>query len=467
MSQIVCFKDINPDFKFELLEKLTFAPEEKGRKQFVKTDVNSVQCYVMDNELGIEVINRKKIPEDEKYKRIQELKKEGSAECLRIPFQKAVTEFGTTNDECELTRINITKQEGAELRKEQKELGKKIVADLRTKRSATLCLRAGGGKTAITCVLTTCIKLLTCVFVQNKILLEQWKTEFEKFTTARVCIVGKDTDFNIEYDAYVCYIGRYHLIPRKIRDKVGFMVIDESPLLCNKPGVNAMLSLTPKYMLACSATPSRSRDNMYVVMDAFYGTHHVKHKPKREMTVTRYLTHFEGDKIKRGGRLSWSDYIQSILYNQERNELIVNAIIEDWANTTQKIMVVTTEKKHVMLLYDMIKEADISVDYLTGSKKSYSNCEILVGNIQKCGVGFDDANFCKDFDGRRISIVWIVSEIANPEMAEQVVGRARAKSPLIRQVVDNDSLSQKHWQVCMKTYKQNGATIVYKKLIPN
>ena len=380
---------------------------------------------------------------------------------LRMPFHYAHQKFKTVNNHLPHKRVQIDKKGEFNLTEGQRKNANAVIDHLKTSKCCTLCLEPGGGKTATSCVISTSVKLLTLVLVQNKLLLTQWENEFEKFTTARTYIVDKKVPFDQDATVIICHVRRWALIPEETRNQVGFLVIDESHLLCNQYGASAMLSVTPRYMLACTATPSRSRDGMYDLMDSFFGPNEVKNKKQKQMLVTRISTPYLGEKVEseKTGRLVWSTYIQSLLYNVERNELIVSRVLADAEETGRKILVLTSEKKHVDLLYNMFLEQDLSTDWLSGTKSSYQNCQVLVGNIQKCGTGFDDANFCENFDGERISIIWIVTEIANVETAEQVVGRARVDEPWIRQLVDKDPLSQKHWRLCRGVYVKRGAII--------
>lgn len=448
MSQSILISSLSQERCAKLAGELTFHSTQelpRNAKSWNST-TKSVVCFVRDDQVTL--------TESE----------EGDKNKLRIPFAKAVALRNTSNDAHEHLVANIAKKDGMDLRPDQKENAIAVVNFFNEKRSCTLCLGAGGGKTASACVIATVVKKLVVVLVQNKLLLSQWEKEFQKFTTAVTHIVEKGKAIANDTDVLICHIRRYQHIPRKLRDLVGFMIIDESPLLCNQQGVNAILAFQPKFILALTATPSRSRDGMYRVMQAFVGTSEVISKQKKNMHVTMIKTQWQAEKVKGArGTMIWATYIQSLLYNMARNEAIVNAVLEDVKQTGRKVMILTTETKHVSLLHELLTDAGADADWLSGKKQAYRNCQILVGNIQKCGVGFDDANFCTDFDGVRISIIWIVSQIGNKETAEQAIGRARDNSPLIRHVVDNESSAQKHWCICRKVYIAGGAKIEYIK----
>lgn len=440
MSQVIFINSLTKNQKLDLVAKLSITeivPVKPGQKK-PETTKSPVLCYMKDPE---DPVNR-----------------------LRIPFHFALEENCTTNDALHETRREYRKKEGFSLNDFQLVEAKKMVEQLKVHRTTTLCLSTGDGKTAVSCIVSTVIKQRTVVLIQNKVLLDQWKNEFEKFTTAKVEVVGEAGIDESDADVFICHIKRVPKIAQHIRDTIGFVVVDESHLHCNQTGANALLHFTPKFMLACDATPSRSRDGMYRVMELFYGKHMVKNKRKKQdMIVYRIKTPYRAEIVKGNRGTNWSTYIQSLLYNEERNYKIVDGVMADVA-VGARVMVITSEKKHVQILYDMFFEVHPAIDWLSGNKKSYRCCDVLIANIQKGGVGFDDANKCENFDGKRIDTIWIVTEIANPESAEQAAGRSRDKAPRIKQLVDSETLAERHWQVCRKVYLECGAKIEYVKL---
>lgn len=440
MSQVISISSLSQKERQALVGQLTVTetlPIKRGQKKAEPTK-NPVLCYLKDFS----------DPQNN----------------LRVPFNFALTEYCATNDDYHESRREFIKKEGISLNEFQLVEAKKIVEQLKVHRSTTLCLSTGDGKTAVSCVISTVIKQRTVILIQNKVLLDQWKNEFRKFTTASVEVVDKKDITDSDADVFICHIKRAPKIAQDIRDQIGFVVVDESHLHCNQTGANALLYFTPKFMLACDATPSRSRDGMYAVMDLFFGKHIVKNKRKKQdMTVYRIKTEYTAEVVKGNRGTNWSIYIQSLLYNEERNYKIVDGVMADVA-VGARVMVITSEKKHVQILYEMFCEVHDGIDWLSGNKKSYRNCDILIANIQKGGVGFDDANKCENWDGKRIDTIWIVTEIANVEQAEQAIGRSRDKAPKIKQLVDNEPLSEKHWRLCRGVYIECGAKIEYIKL---
>lgn len=436
MSQQTIMSSIPHSIQVKLINKLQISPIAKkswNGKPSYSAPEKAVECFIKDGDFHY------------------------------LPYTTCYDEFGTTNDKIAHQKTAI--QKTGELRENQKDIARQVVQKLKTKRRCLLVLRPGGGKTVISCIVSTCIKLLTVVLVQNKVLLEQWQAEYEKFTDAKTWTVSKGNVIPEDTDVIICYIGRVRHIPKEIRERVGMMIVDEAPLLCNQMGVNAMLSFQPRHLLFCSATPSRSRDGMYRIMDEIHGEEIVTSKEKITYSVVRLKTQFEPIKTNsKSGRLNWPVYIQSLLYNEERNRMIVDGIAE-YESLGVKQMVVTSETAHVHILHKMIEEMNIDTDWFCGTKKECRNCSVLVGNVQKCGVGFDEANFCKGYDGKRISVIWVVTEIANEELIEQVAGRGfRAEDPIIIHLMDSGNMSSSHWNMARKVHIECGGTIINHKI---
>lgn len=384
---------------------------------------------------------------------------------LAIPYTTAFEITGKVNNDRVYKRGAFKRI--LEPREDQRDIVKKVVEMLKYNGRCLLCARPGAGKTVMSLIVSSLFKYYTCVLVQNCTLIPQWTAEARKFTDAKIWCVG-DQEMPEEFDIMISYIGRVDKIPEEIKDKIGFLIIDEGPLHCNQPGINAILSFQPRHILVCTATPSRSRDGKFVIMEAVIGKDNILNvKVKLDYTVLCIKTNFDSV-MEEGpsGRLNWTAYIQGLLYNDERNELIAELAV-DYLDEGRKVMIITTEKNHVMILHKILTDAGINAEWLCGKKKSYNMCDILIGNMQKCGVGFDESNYCQGFNPiihQRIDTVIIASEIRNEENIEQAAGRGfRGKNPLIIHLKDKTSLSESNWKLARKTHIDCGATIKYAK----
>ena len=82
---------------------------------------------------------------------------------------------------------------------------------------------------------------------------------------------------------------------------------------------------------------------------------------------------------------------------------------------------------------------------LYGTKKNYQTKDILIGTGSKMGVGFDEANFCDDYDGRASDLLLMCYTFASWAPFEQVRGRGlRSENPIVVVFNDNNNMTKKH-----------------------
>ena len=181
MSQLICISSLEENQRSEIAQELTFYPAEEKPKyqkqQYRNVQGKAVYAFMKDNDIPQRQlkIKKKSVVVDASTTTV----KEGDSNYLRVPFQYAVKKFGTCNDKLDHKRIDIKAQPGMQLNEIQKADANKVLQELKFKRSCTLCLRAGGGKTASSCIIATAVKLFTVVLVENSILLPQWEGEFK------------------------------------------------------------------------------------------------------------------------------------------------------------------------------------------------------------------------------------------------------------------------------------------------
>ena len=327
--------------------------------------------------------------------------------------------------------------------------------------TTTIGLPPASGKTVIGAYLASKISLLVCVLCHREVILKQWKKTFSDFTTANCWIVGENDPPSI-IQVIVCLDERVHIIPKDLRDKVGYLIIDEAHAFFTTKHVEGLLSFHPKYITLESATLERT-DGMHTMAYALVGKHGIFIKQYKPFIVTKLNTLIKATRQsnKYGPGVDWTVLKQSLLYHDIRNKLIVEIIL---ANKAFKIMVLTNEKEHVDILYKIIKERTIgtgyTVDYMRGNKGSYLDSNVLVGTIHKMGTGFDEATACQDYKGRPTDLVIIVCSIKEPLLLEQVVGRGfRADRPNIIHFVDDDPTIIKHWSLNQKWYLASNGII--------
>jgi hypothetical protein len=330
--------------------------------------------------------------------------------------------------------------------------------------TSTLGLYPGFGKTILGAKLASRAKLLTVVLVHREILTIQWKKTFNDFTDAVVWIVGEKI-IPSSYNVIICMDTRWHLIPKHIRDNVGFIIIDEAHAFCTRTHVGCLLAFHPKYILAESATLERD-DKMETMIYAICGNHGVYREINKPFTVIKVITNTKPIRKKnRIGGVDWSSLVKNTLFDDRRNQIILNMVSTTYSQDT--ILILTSLVDHVRLLHQNLMKIGVSCDYMCGDKKIYSDCRVLIGTTSKVGTGFDQATSCPNYSGKRFNVVIIVCSMKKYSMLVQNVGRGfRADYPTIVYLVDNDEIYKSHWYKCRKWFLTRGG-IIKEQIIPN
>jgi superfamily II DNA or RNA helicase len=378
---------------------------------------------------------------------------------LRLPFAYARCRFpGASNDCYHYPRSNIVFNGSVWDR--QRPYINQVIENLNRKRSAILIARPAYGKTTMSIAMSAAVGLITAILVHNTDQVKQWRKAYMERSSCTVWTVGYDKVVPDNIDVIVCLCTRVRKIDEGLRMKVGLLMIDEVHLFNARTRVEAILLFTPKYVFATTATFEKA-NGMHIAMQSILGLEQVDPKSIVPFAITKYITRFQSTRVKGSYGVDWTILNQSLLYNKDRNDMIVAMAKYLVEERGRKVLVFSTEVNHVMELVNMFKEAGIeSCDYLAGKKSEYNNSQVLVGNIQKCGTGFDEEMHCEDFDGNRIDTLILASSLKNNALLYQVVGRTfRSNDPWVIHLVDDDPTIRRHWSKCHKWYRTHGGRV--------
>lgn len=378
-----------------------------------------------------------------------------------LPLFWAKQKFGLTNKQNVGNLLSYQSKLGPRDDLQTGELAA-VISNLRTHGSCALTVRMGAGKTALS-LFTACeLKLLTIVFVHNSKHCAQWTQSVAKYTTAQAEIIETDTNgIHRDTQIIICLYTRWAKIPACVRSRVGFVVVDECDEFNNPGGVDALLSVEPAYFLGCTATFKRSGTGLHVIMEAILGHAKVTREFDVRFDVHKILTGIEGDLVEsrytKGN--DWLVLKQSLLYSEERNELITK-LVALYRSQGRKIMILCTEIKHMLDLHRLLTEAGIDNDYMGGGKASYTDRAglVLIGITECCGRGFDQESGCVGWKEEmgRIDTVMIVDFVNNDEDRMQWMGRglrpAGSITPLIVHLVDDNNTVRNQWRNAEKMY---------------
>ena len=349
---------------------------------------------------------------------------------------------------------------------------KQAVEYLNTKRTVTIALYPGFGKTFMGVMLSWYYNLKTCVLVHRDNVGKAWIKTFKTCFTKRISTpdigqgnkevlisslvngerditwVDEKGNYNKEAKIFVVMDTRVKKIDPKIIKSIGMLVIDEAHLFCSKSRVEPMLSFSPKYIIAESATIKKD-NGMHQMIQSICGPHNIEKISDKVYNFYLIQTNLEYEIGE--SRNIFTDLLNHQLYNDERNEIILK-ILE--ANQVYKSMVITKFKDHCKLLKEELEKRGLESSQLYGNIKNYAAKNILIGTASKMGVGFDEANFCDDFDGRPSDLLIITHSFASWAAFEQIRGRGmRAKNPNIIMLNDKHNISKKHFRQIKKWVK--------------
>ena len=377
-----------------------------------------------------------------------------------LPFHYGRGLFKVNNDYRHHYRTQVSISDKVVLKPLQVEVISKTIDVINTNRACIIKRRPGAGKTLMGLYLAGHLKLKTIILLSKVDHTKQWRKESIKVlgeSTRVFCPKDKSLSNCSEDDAdiIICYHDRHKLLKQSTKDSIALVIVDECHNICNKTFIASVLAFQPMCLIGCSATPSRSRDGLDDILTAFFGKHHIDVEEDINANIVIINTGFVGDRqYDYDGMLKWHDLNKSLIYNQERNENIVH-ICKHLVHLGRKIMIITNEVDHVKQLSHMININGMSSDYLCENKSNYVDCQVLVGNIQKCGEGFDQMNALDtDEEVQPIDTLILASSQANKEDREQTDGRVlRYDNPLIVHLRDNDDTIKKHIKLALKIYK--------------
>jgi superfamily II DNA or RNA helicase len=84
----------------------------------------------------------------------------------------------------------------------------------------------------------------------------------------------------------------------------------------------------------------------------------------------------------------------------------------------------------------------------------------LIGTVSKISTGFDCRNVSENFDGIDIQVMILCGSTKSHNIHIQSIGRSfRSDNPIIVDIVDENSISKRHWTERKKNYLQMNCDI--------
>jgi Chloriridovirus putative helicase len=366
------------------------------------------------------------------------------------------------------------------LRENQMVVRREAIDVLEKNHSVIISCFTGFGKTIGSINLACKLRLKTLVVVTRIVLMNQWKESILKFCqcegnkgTSMVEIISSKDDYVMCNFAIINAINIPKMEPGFL-ESFGTVIVDEVHLVMARKTFRSLLYLTPRYLIALSATSYRS-DGLDALFPIFFGKEKIIRELNKEHTIYRVNTSFK-PQVKYGvtGKMDWNALLEDQAADEQRNKLIVKVVKE---NPTRTFLILVKRIKQGEWLareiekelandercgWDMeFEKCKISehkekknkyVATLFGSNQIFDkSCRVLIGTSAKIGTGFD-------FD--RLDTLLLAADVV--EYYVQFIGRIMRREdvkPVIFDLVDNNKTLLKHYMERLKVYKKHGGVV--------
>nr|QBK90581.1 MAG: A18-like helicase [Pithovirus LCPAC104] len=339
----------------------------------------------------------------------------------------------------------------------QKSVSEDAIEHLKKYNTTTLNVYTAFGKTITGLYLATYLKRKTLILYHRTILEKTWKSTIEDFSDCKLWIVGNEMPE--EFDIIMSMDTRFNKIPKNVIDSIGTLIIDEAHAFCTPSRISILLGTEPEFIISLTATFERE-NNMEIMIQSMCGLHKIFKISKKPFNVYKVNTGINFEiPLNKQLKPDWNNIVAKLIQNDKRNDIIINLVEK---NKEYKILILTSRKKHVDILFKRLTDLKKSVDYMYGNKKKYTDSDILIGTISKIGTGFDEKSFAENFNGFRINLLIIVISIKNVQLLEQCVGRCfRSEFPNIITLVDDIGIIKNHFYRYAKNWyiSRNGKII--------
>lgn len=423
MSFRISIDTLTDEQRESIANDLTVSPElpQKGKKQFYSTKASSIELFDVDNENVI------------------------------VPFAYGVTKLRAKRPRMDnFDKIKSSSFSG-QLRDSQKSIKDEAIGNLNLYGSTLISCYPGFGKTITSIYISAKIGLKTLIIVNRVVLMNQWKDSINKFCPdAQVALlspqkksVDGDADFLIVNAINVGKFGSHFF------EKVGTVIVDEAHLIMSNVLSQSLRFLFPKYLIGLSATPYRT-DGLNVLLQLYFTEHKIIRKLFHPHTVYKIDTGFTPEvDYDRNGTVNWGKIIESQSLNVERNNLILSLVQK---HKERNFLILTKRVEQANYLSQKLKSLHESVDTFIESKVQFDkDARILIGTTSKVGVGFDHD---------KLDALILASDLE--EYFIQYLGRVFRRqdiTPIIFDLVDNNSILKRHFSTRKSTYLEAGGKI--------
>ncbi|MBN1663237.1 MAG: DEAD/DEAH box helicase [Deltaproteobacteria bacterium] len=282
----------------------------------------------------------------------------------------------------------------------------KAVAVMLKKDFGILAAPTGSGKTVMALAMIAQRKQPALIIVHSKELLNQWIDRIGSFLDMPeedlgILGAGKKAVGN---KITVGIVNTIYQIAHEMRDRIGFLVVDECHRTPARTFTEAVSAFDCKYMLGLSATPWR-RDDLTHLIYWYMGDLHHKIDPAGLMESGDIL---EAEVVTRETAFiplsdpvaEYSSMLSELTENAARNALIAGDVVEEAKNADGVCLLLSDRKEHCRTLAELIAAQGVEAAILTGDladgerqtiveQLNSGGIRVLIATGQLIGEGFD------------------------------------------------------------------------------
>ena len=426
-------------------------------------------------ELDKEVKKELTLVSEDKYKlSIMRCFKQYSSSEFLLPFNYAETKFppsliseikGGGGKNGKFKEIPFK----GELRENQKLWVKEIIAILNRSFSVLISLYTGAGKTVIALYLISKIKDKTLIVTHSRPIFKQWVHKIkEVYPGIKVKTVesiedlkGEEGEGEDEPDVYITMESK---LPWFSNKGIKLLIIDEAHCFYTENRYHNLLSITPDYIIALTATYKR-KDNMHMCLFKMIGEKNIfEVKNPNKFNFYRIKSHvFLEESFTVQGTIDYGKLCNDSCENEDLNECIID-LVKNGCEKGKKFIILTKRTEHCERLTKNLTSIGIENDIMYKSKNKFVDSQVLVGTMNKLSVGFDQENSCGDsFSGKNFDSLILFNTIKDENAFAQSIGRVMRSSDHISEIYwlePKNDIFKKHFYSVNKLLKTLNCNLI-------
>ena len=302
----------------------------------------------------------------------------------------------------------------------------------------------GSGKTVMALAIIAARRQPTLILVHTKELLYQWQERVEQFLARKAALLGDG-----HADSGPITVAIVNSARKKLADlpqQFGQLVVDECHRVPASLFTDVVTAFDCQYLLGLSATAFR-RDGLGRLIHIYLGdlVHRVNPQELADSgAVLRPQLIVHPTSFTFRYRDNYQEMLKALTLDQGRNEQIAMDVIQECAQSSLGILVVSDRVAHCQQLAELVEEGGATVAVLTGRSASEERArtvelvrqgqlQVLVSTVQLIGEGFD----CPG-----LASLFLTTPIKFTGRLLQVVGRilrpAAGKTARVHDYVDSE-----------------------------